>query len=259
MDSLKGVNMGNTESKTEKEKIKVGLVMPISDMPDLPEGHWTDVQKILKGFLSKISNYDFECEMVSYSKEVNLIHSNIVKNLYESDLVICDISGLNPNVMLEMGIRLAFDKPIIVIKDKETDYPFDIRPLQYIEYNRDLKYTNMLNFEETLLNKIEATIKEYKENSNYSPFLKHFGNYKAMSLDKQYEFMDVVNSNIMTILDKVSYIQNNIIKETLDKFVKQEVDRRLKMNEDKRMSEEIEKAIAEWGKEIKEFKENNKG
>ncbi|MDR2555382.1 MAG: hypothetical protein LBC64_08145 [Fibromonadaceae bacterium] len=204
--------MENTENKTEKEIIKVGLVMPISETKDFFEGHWKDVQEILKGFLKEIANYDFECEMVSYSKEVNLIHSNIVKNLYESDLVICDISGLNPNVMLEMGIRLTFDKPIIVIKDKETDYPFDIKPLEYIPYSRDLNYTKMLEFKKDFLNKIEATIKEYKTNSDYSPFLKYFGSYKAMSLDKQYEFMDVINSNMLNILDKISYMQKDIDK-----------------------------------------------
>jgi len=202
--------MSDTEEQTKKEKIKVGLVMPISEAKDFIEGHWKDVQEILKGFLKEITNYDFECEMVSYSKEVNLIHSNIVKNLYESDLVICDISGLNPNVMLEMGIRLTFDKPIIVIKDKETDYPFDIKPLEYIPYSRDLNYTKMLEFKRDFLNKIGATINEYKTNSNYSPFLKHFGSYKAMNLEKQYEFMDVMKSDITTILDRISYMQKDI-------------------------------------------------
>jgi len=111
----------------------------------------------------------------------------------------------------------------------------------------------MLEFKKDFLNKIEATIKEYKTNSDYSPFLKHFGSYKAMSLDKQYEFMDVVNSNIMTILDKVSYINDYVLLENFNKGLKREVDRRyerqLKEREEKRMNEEIEKIPAKHNKE----------
>jgi hypothetical protein len=31
----------------------------------------------------------------------------------------------NPNVMFELGMRLAFDKPAIIIKDNRTNYSFD--------------------------------------------------------------------------------------------------------------------------------------
>jgi len=40
-------------------------------------------------------------------------------------MIVCDISGRNPNVMFELGLRLAFDKPAIIIKDEITPYSFD--------------------------------------------------------------------------------------------------------------------------------------
>ncbi len=59
------------------------------------------------------------------------ITPNIIRSLYESDIVICDLSGIqpNPNVMYELGVRLSLtNKPVILIKqqfEKSKD-PFDI-------------------------------------------------------------------------------------------------------------------------------------
>lgn len=46
------------------------------------------------------------------AKGANLIHAEIVKNLQTAALVLCDMSGLNPNVFFELGIRTAMNKPI---------------------------------------------------------------------------------------------------------------------------------------------------
>ena len=34
-----------------------------------------------------------------------LIHAEIIRNLEQADFVLCDLSGLNPNVLFELGIR----------------------------------------------------------------------------------------------------------------------------------------------------------
>jgi hypothetical protein len=34
---------------------------------------------------------------------------------------LCDVSGKNANVMFELGLRLAFDNPTIIIKDDKTE------------------------------------------------------------------------------------------------------------------------------------------
>src|SRR4051794_9993007 len=55
-----------------------------------------------------------------------VIQAQIVKNLHESDLVLCDISTLNPNVFFEFGIRTALDKPVCLVADSATVHiPFD--------------------------------------------------------------------------------------------------------------------------------------
>lgn len=57
----------------------------------------------------------------------------------DSDMVLCDLSVRNPNVMYELGIRQAFNKPVTLIKDDRTERVFDIQGLRYVEYDSNLR------------------------------------------------------------------------------------------------------------------------
>ena len=56
----------------------------------------------------------------------DLIHAEIISRIESADLVLCDMSTLNPNVFFELGIRTALDKPVCMVKDLlTTQVPFD--------------------------------------------------------------------------------------------------------------------------------------
>ena len=46
-----------------------------------------------------------------------VIQAEIVERLINSDLVLCDISGFNPNVFVELGMRTALNKPVALVRD----------------------------------------------------------------------------------------------------------------------------------------------
>jgi hypothetical protein len=69
----------------------------------------------------------------------DLIHAEIIRHLETTDLVLCDISTLNPNVFFELGIRTAVDKPVCIVKDSFTDrIPFDTSILNVHTYDPSL-------------------------------------------------------------------------------------------------------------------------
>lgn len=68
----------------------------------------------------------------------DLIHAEIVRNLETADLVLCDISSLNPNVFFELGIRTALDRPVCLVRDSASKIPFDTGLLNYHEYDHQL-------------------------------------------------------------------------------------------------------------------------
>jgi hypothetical protein len=74
------------------------------------------------------------------AKGANLIHAEIVQNLQTASLVLCDMSGLNPNVFFELGIRTAMNKPICLVIDEATkDPPFDLDLINHHRYVSDLR------------------------------------------------------------------------------------------------------------------------
>lgn len=73
------------------------------------------------------------------AKGADLIHAEIVRNLEQSDVVLCDMSCLNPNVFFEYGIRTSLNKPVCVVKDELTKrVPFDAGILNYQEYRSSI-------------------------------------------------------------------------------------------------------------------------
>jgi hypothetical protein len=87
--------------------------------------------------------------------------------------------------MFELGLRLAFDKATIVIKDDKTSYSFDTSPVEHLEYPRDLRFTRIMEFQERRADKIKATHEKSISDPRYSTFLKHFGEFTTPKIDKK--------------------------------------------------------------------------
>jgi hypothetical protein len=155
-----------------KPKPKCGIIMPIADHSEYPQGHWKDVLSI---FIQAINETQFEPRLVSDDGAIGLIHERIVNNIYSNEIVICDVSSKNPNVMFELGLRLAFDKPTIIIKDEKTGYSFDTGVIEHLTYPSSLRFSQVIDFKQELIKRINATYAISKAEPNYSPFLKSFG------------------------------------------------------------------------------------
>ncbi|MFV0327690.1 MAG: hypothetical protein ACK5LF_25515 [Bacteroides xylanisolvens] len=172
-------NKKNTENGSSVDnnanvpsKKKCGIIMPIADTVGYPPNHWQDVLNIL---CEAVNKTDFEAKLVSDDTAIGLIHDRIVTNIYNNDIVICDVSSKNPNVMFELGMRLAFDKPTIIIKDEKTEYAFDTSGIEHIQYPISLRYHSIAEFQAKLIKSIIGTYEKSSADPNYSPFLKSFG------------------------------------------------------------------------------------
>lgn len=197
------------EAIGEKKTI-CGIVMPISGIDGCGESHWKDVMSIIK---ESIDNADFESNLVSNADDIGIIQKRIIQNLYENPIVVCDVSGKNPNVMFELGIRLAFDKPTIIIKDDKTSYSFDTSPIEHLEYPRDLRYNRIEDFKSKLTDKIKKTYEKSVSDRQYSTFLKHFGEFKVAKLETK------VVSKEDYILDELRNLQISISRLGKDVYV----------------------------------------
>ena len=192
------------ERESLVEKSVCGIIMPISSIDNCSADHWTEVKKIIS---EAIVDAGYIPNLVSDADDIGVIQKTIIQNLYNYDIVVCDVSGKNPNVMFELGMRLAFDKPAIIIIDDKTDYSFDTAPIEHLSYPRDLRYYSILSFKDKLKAKICATVEESKKNPKYTTFLKNFGEFEVAHVEKKEGSIDDV---ILSRMDELSYNMNRL-------------------------------------------------
>lgn len=173
--------------------LRCGLVMPISDIEGYPPGHWAEVKSIITAAVRSLTDLQFEVDLVSSSEVAGVIQRRIVQRLYSDDIVVCDVSAKNANVMFELGMRLAFDKPTVLIKDNATPYIFDTGPLEHLEYPASLRHSQIQTFSTALAEKVRATYERSRENADSTSYLKSFGTFEIAKIPTKYvEGQDVV-------------------------------------------------------------------
>ncbi|MDT5272816.1 MAG: hypothetical protein QOH49_5002 [Acidobacteriota bacterium] len=65
-----------------------------------------------------------------------LLTENIFSEIAKADLIIADITDVNPNVMYELGIAHALKKPVLHIVEKGAErIPFDLAGSLYYVYD----------------------------------------------------------------------------------------------------------------------------
>jgi hypothetical protein len=146
------------------------IIMPISD----PEGYSTGHFKHVYENIIRTS-----CELAGYNpvradedKAANLIQLEILKRLLDAPMAVCDLSSRNPNVLFELGIRQAFDKPVVLIQEAGTPKIFDIAPLRYLEYSKEMKYHDVLRMQKELQESIAATALASTDSGNVNSIVK---------------------------------------------------------------------------------------
>jgi hypothetical protein len=172
----------NTQNSEERAEIAprrmCGIIMPIKPLDGLDPNHWNDVLTMLTDLAYEAG---LDARIVSHHDASGTIHHTIVENLASDGLVICDVSTRNPNVMFELGMRLTFDKPTIVIIDDKSEFSYDTSPIGHEVYPRDLSTLNDSKFKERLLSKIKYTMEAAKD-PEYSCFLKRYGDFEIPKL-----------------------------------------------------------------------------
>lgn len=141
---------GNHDEKT------CFVIMPFSDMDGYEVGHFKRVYEYLirpacvKAGLEPIRGDDV--------KATNYIAIDVIQRILKSDIVVCDLSGKNANVMYELGIRQAFDLPVVLMKDKRTERVFDIQGLRTLDYTDSLRIDSVEQDRASLTEAISATL-----------------------------------------------------------------------------------------------------
>lgn len=78
----------------------------------------------------------FKVERADKLSHPGLIDAQVIQRLLTAEMVVADLTGLNPNVFYEIGIRHMAQKPIIHMHEIGQTIPFDVSLYRSIPYSR---------------------------------------------------------------------------------------------------------------------------
>lgn len=98
--------------------------------------HWEHVRETI--FVPAVERAGYEA-IRPVMAGADMIHARIIHHLQECDMVLCDLSGHNPNVFFELGVRTASNLPIALVRDESTSLPFDTSGINTASYDSSLQ------------------------------------------------------------------------------------------------------------------------
>jgi hypothetical protein len=111
------------------EKKKVFMIMPFEDA-------FFEIFEMLRREFE--DEFDF-----SHAGEEDNQHNilkDIIQPIYEADIIVADLTGLNPNVLYELAVAHTFNKKTIVItQDDLGQLPFDLKQYRAKNYSTHFK------------------------------------------------------------------------------------------------------------------------
>ena len=130
------------------------------------------------------SGYGLEVLRADEINRTGSLIKDILENIYNSFIVIADLTGQNPNVFYELGVRHSLKSKTVLIAQSMDDIPFDIRDYRTIIYDTSAKGAIIFK------TKLKEYLKEIFENPNNpdNPVLDRLGNiidHRIIELEKE--------------------------------------------------------------------------
>lgn len=120
------------EQRTDKKRCFI--ITPIGNDNDSIRRH---IDGIIDAAIKPALEPDYEVVAAHKITETGTITKQIIKEIYQDELAIANLTGNNPNVMYELAVRYCLGKPVLTIAEKGTSLPFDVMPERTIFYIND--------------------------------------------------------------------------------------------------------------------------
>lgn len=142
------------------------------------------------------------------------ITHQIIRALYEADLVVADLTGANANVAYELAVRHAFNRVAVHLIDKADKIPFDLKDERTIAF--DLNDLDSIKECKDELKRFMDTILKGKFEYT-SPVFRTLGVAAATDEEKE-DFLEKMADKMDSMADDVSSLETTISMAEIDRI-----------------------------------------
>lgn len=198
----------NNVKTNEQPAKKCFVIMPISDVEGYDKGHFDRVYNYIVVPVCRQAGY--EAFRADGTSKTNVIIIDILRNVVNCDMAICDLSARNPNVFYELGFRQAFNKKTVLMKDERTDRPFDISSIRSLNYDSSLR----IDLVDKAIKELSKALLETHSMTEDEPnsLLKLLSIDNPAKLPKKHELSDDSTIILQAIHDLSDDMQRNLRK-----------------------------------------------
>ena len=166
--------------KMSDKKKTCFVIIGFGPKTDFETGNVFDLDKTFDNLIKPaFDELDINCFRAKDIRHSGNIDVPMYKWILKADLVVADISTLNPNALYELGVRHALrPNSTIVISEDQTKYPFDLNHTlisKYEHLGKDIGVSEAKRFKTELKSLVKTVLKSNKRDSpvyTYLPELK---------------------------------------------------------------------------------------
>jgi len=94
----------------------------------------SELTEVYESIKEAASLTGFHCKRVDDIWEHSTVIQDVFSLIFQSYIVVCDLTGKNPNVFYEAGIAHTLGKHVVPITQLDDDIPFDLKHHRYAKY-----------------------------------------------------------------------------------------------------------------------------
>ncbi len=154
------------------------VVMGFGVKTDYRTGRKLDLDKSYLNLIKpavEAADKDAVCQRADEIVHAGIIDVPMYERLLKADLVIADVSTMNPNAFYELGVRHALrPHTTIIVAESELEFPFDVGHIEIRHYKHlgeDIGFSEAVKFKGELTAAIRRMMSERKDDSPVYTYL----------------------------------------------------------------------------------------